>query len=195
MKFSYFDDKTFNNNLISHGFSESEVLQNNRVKSLKRKINRKNQENSFWRHNLDIQKSEIKLVMWWRRGEGEVSTVWRILLPATSGVNFCWVTEGSSNKHVASKWQRIFEISILTGRFWGDIVMEELETNAGDSEIISFNETITIWTEVETMENISEPNPILPAYIAYTSFVLFRYLQFLKENVLIFFNFLLIQAN
>ena len=98
LKFSYFDDKTFNNNLISHGFSESEVLQNNRVKSLKRKINRKNQENSFWRHNLDIQKSERKLVMWWRRGEGEVSTVWRILLPATSGVNFCWVTEVSSKQ-------------------------------------------------------------------------------------------------
>ena len=83
----------------------------------------------------------------------------------------------------------------MTGGIWGDIVMEELQNNAGDSEIISFNETITIWTEVETMENISEPNPILPAYIAYTSFVLFRYLQFLKENVLIFFNFLLIQAN
>ena len=60
--------------------------------------------------------------------------------------------------------------------------MEELETNAGDSEIISFNETITIWTEVETMENISEPNPILPAYIAYTSFVLFRYLQFVSQS-------------
>ena len=194
LKFSYFDDKTFNNNLISYGFSESEVLQNNWVKSLKRKINRKNQENSFWRHNLDPEKwKKIGDVVNERRGRTVNSL--KNLASGHFRCKFLLVTEVSSNKHVASKWQRIFEISILTGRFWGDIVMEELETNAGDSEIISFNETITIWTEVETMENISEPNPILPAYIAYTSFVLFRYLQFLKENVLIFFNFLLIQAN
>ena len=51
------------------------------------------------------------------------------------------------------------------------------DTDAPD--IISINETFTVWKNVEVIdqnfENISEPNPILPAYIAYTSFVLFRY--------------------
>lgn len=59
-----------------------------------------------------------------------------------------------------------------------DFVMD-YSSATDTAEIISFNETLTVWKNVEVTDqdtqNISEPNPILPAYIAYTSFVLFRY--------------------
>ena len=49
-----------------------------------------------------------------------------------------------------------------------------------ESEIINFNDTVTLWTQFQESSptpNISEPEPMLPAYIAYTSFVLFRWVS------------------
>ena len=54
--------------------------------------------------------------------------------------------------------------------------MEE-DPFSAESEIININDTITLWTQLQESSptpNVSTTEPMLPAYIAYTSFVLFR---------------------
>ena len=65
--------------------------------------------------------------------------------------------------------------------------MEE-DPFSAESEIININinDTTTLWTQFQESSssspspNVSSSEPMLPAYIAYTSFVLFRYDSFLK---------------
>ena len=68
------------------------------------------------------------------------------------------------------------------------IVMDDF--NATD--IIEINETVTVWTryldsssEDKNLNNSTDPEveAMLPAYIAYTSFVLFRYVQIFVRHV------------
>ena len=62
------------------------------------------------------------------------------------------------------------------------------------TDIIEINETVTVWTryldsssEDKNLNNSTDPEveAMLPAYIAYTSFVLFRYVKiFFKARVI-----------